>query len=150
MQWKCLQTQSFNIVKTLCHAGLPKVILETNQEWPLELNPCYIKCRCLQNRTQLSNNLLHKIRHREARRLAKTHWKMAEKNFNQSINQSINQTSIVPIPLAKPSSVAQQPNRCSIAKPRKQFRNINRPWRVTVSMGERPSQRDVKNIKCKW
>ena len=31
------------------------------------------------------------------------------------------------------------------AKSRKQFRNINRPWGVTVSMGERPNQRDVSS-----
>ena len=43
------------------------------------------------------------------------------------INQSINQASISPISPAKPGSVAQQPNQCSTAKLRKQFRNINRP-----------------------
>ena len=61
------------------------------------------------------------------------------------INQSINQTSIAPISPAKPSSVVRQPNQCSTAKSRKQFRNINRPWAVTVSMGERPNQRDVSS-----
>ena len=50
-------------------------------------------------------------------------------------NQSINQTSIAPTSPAKPGSVAQQPNQCSTAKSRKQFRSINRPWGVTVSMG---------------
>ena len=60
-----------------------------------------------------------------------------------SINQSMNQTSIVPISPVKPGSVAQQPNQCSTAKSRKQFRNINRPWGVAVSMGKRPNQRDV-------
>ena len=54
---------------------------------------------------------------------------------NQSINQSINQTSITPISPVKPGSVARQPNQCSTAKSRKQFRNINRPWGVPVSMG---------------
>ena len=49
-------------------------------------------------------------------------------------NQSINQTSIAPISPAKPGSVTQRPNQCSTAKSRKQFRNINRPWGVTVSM----------------
>ena len=46
-----------------------------------------------------------------------------------SINkiQSIIQTSIAPISPAKPGSVAWQPNQCSTAKSRKQFRNINRP-----------------------
>ena len=59
-------------------------------------------------------------------------------------NQSINhQTSIAPISLAKPGLVVRQPNQCSTAKSRKQFRNINRPWGVTVCMGERPSQRDM-------
>ena len=41
------------------------------------------------------------------------------------INQSINQTSITPISPVKPGSVARQPNQCSTAKSRKQFRNIN-------------------------
>ena len=59
------------------------------------------------------------------------------------IYQSINQTSLAPISLAKPGSVERQPNQCSTAKSRKQFRNINRPWGVTVSMGERPNQRDL-------
>ena len=58
---------------------------------------------------------------------------------------SINQTSIVPISPAKPGSVAQQPNQCPTAKSRKQFRNINRPWGVTRSMGKRPYQRDVSS-----
>ena len=52
------------------------------------------------------------------------------------INQSINQISIAPISPAKPGSVARQPNQCSTAKSRKQFRYINRPWGVTVSMRE--------------
>ena len=65
--------------------------------------------------------------------------------INQSINQSINQTSRAPISPAKPDSVARQPNHCSTAKSRKQFRSINRPWRVTVSMGVRPNQRDVSS-----
>ena len=60
-----------------------------------------------------------------------------------SINQSINQTSTAPISSMKPGSVAQQPNQRSTAKSRKQFRNINRPWGVTVSMGKRPNQGDV-------
>ena len=60
--------------------------------------------------------------------------------FNQSINQSISQTSIAPISPAKPDSVARQPNQCSTAKSRKQFRNINRPWGVTTSIGERPNR----------
>ena len=51
------------------------------------------------------------------------------------INQSINRTFIAPISPAKPGSVARQPNQCSTAKLRKQVRNINRPWAVTVSMG---------------
>ena len=53
----------------------------------------------------------------------------------QLINQSINQTSIAPISPAKPGSEARQPNQCSTAKSRKQFRNINRLWGVTVPMG---------------
>ena len=61
------------------------------------------------------------------------------------VNQSIKQTSIALISPAKPGSVARQPNQCSTAKSRKQFRNINRPWGVTVSMGERPNQRDVSS-----
>ena len=60
-----------------------------------------------------------------------------------SINQSVSQISIAPTSQAKPGSVVPQPNQCSTAKTRKQFRNINRPWGVTVSMGESPSQRDV-------
>ena len=62
-----------------------------------------------------------------------------------SVNQSTNQTSIAPISPAKTGSVARQPNQCSTANSRKQFRNINRPWGVTVSMGERPNQRDVSS-----
>ena len=60
-------------------------------------------------------------------------------------NQSINQLSIAPISPMKPGSVARQPNQCLTAKSRKQFRNINRPWEMTVSMGERPSQRYVSS-----
>ena len=52
-----------------------------------------------------------------------------------SINQSINQTYIAPISPAKPGSVARQPDQCSTAKSMKLFRNINRPWGVTLSMG---------------
>ena len=48
----------------------------------------------------------------------------------------MNQTSIAPISPVKPGSVARQPNQCSTAKSRKQFRNINRPWGVMVSMGK--------------
>ena len=59
--------------------------------------------------------------------------------------QLINQTSTAPISPAKPGSVARQPNHCSTAKSKKQFRNINRPWAVTVSMGERPNRRDVSS-----
>ena len=58
----------------------------------------------------------------------------------QSINQ-VNQTSIAPISPAKPRSVARQLNQCSTAKSRKQIW----PWGMTVSMGERPSQRDVSS-----
>ena len=60
-------------------------------------------------------------------------------------NQSINKTSIAPISLVKPGSVARQPDQCSTAKSRKQFRNINRPWGVTVTIGERPNQREVSS-----
>ena len=63
----------------------------------------------------------------------------------QQIYQSINQTSITPISPAKPGSVARQPNQCSTAKSRKQFRNIDRPWAMTVSIGEKPNQRDVSS-----
>ena len=59
--------------------------------------------------------------------------------------QSINQTSVAPISPVKPGSVARQPNQCSTAKSRKQFRNINRSWEVTVFMGKRPNQRDVSS-----
>ena len=39
-----------------------------------------------------------------------------------------------------------QPNQCSTAKSRKQFRNINRPWGVAVSKeGWRPNQRYVSS-----
>ena len=48
--------------------------------------------------------------------------------------QSINQTSIVSISQAKPGSVAPQPNQCSTAKSRKQFRNINRRCKHRNSM----------------
>ena len=56
--------------------------------------------------------------------------------------QSINQISTMLIFLAKPRSVVWQPNWCSTAKSKKQFRNIE-PSSVLVSMGERRSQRDV-------
>ena len=59
--------------------------------------------------------------------------------------QSINQTSIAPISPVKPGSLAQQPNQFSTAKSRKQFRDMNRPWGVTVSVGKRPNQRDVSS-----
>ena len=59
--------------------------------------------------------------------------------------QSINQISIAPISPAKPGSVARQPNQCSTANSRKQFCNMNEPKGMTVSMGERPSQRDVSS-----
>ena len=70
--------------------------------------------------------------------------------FNITIIQayaptSINQTSIASISPAKRGSVARQPKQCSAANSRKQFRNIYRPWGVTVSMGERPNQRDVSS-----
>ena len=42
--------------------------------------------------------------------------------------------------------MARQANQCSTAKSRKQLRNINKPWGVTVSMGERPSQRDFVRV----
>ena len=51
-----------------------------------------------------------------------------------SINKSINQISIAPISLAKPASVVRQSNQCSTAKLKKQFRNINRPWGMLVSV----------------
>ena len=84
-------------------------------------------------RTSLHVCLLCKVKDQEVKELV------------ISINQSINQTFIAPISPAKPGSVARQPNQCSTAKLRKQFRNINRPWGVTVSMGERPSQRVVSS-----
>ena len=59
----------------------------------------------------------------------------------RSINQSINQISIGPISLAKPDSVAWQPNQCPTAKSKKQFRYINRPSGMPVSMGERLDDR---------
>ena len=48
-------------------------------------------------------------------------------------------------PSTKPSSVARQLNQCSRSKSKKQFRNINRPWGMTVSKWKRPSQRDVSS-----
>ena len=65
--------------------------------------------------------------------------------LGQSIKQTNKQTSIAPISTVKPDSVARQPNQCLTAKSRKQFRNINRPWGMTLSMGERPSQGDVSS-----
>ena len=67
-------------------------------------------------------------------------------NVNQSINHSFNQISIAPISPAKPGSVVRQPNWCSIAKSKKQFRSINRLLGVPVSMRERERQREVSNI----
>ena len=60
-------------------------------------------------------------------------------------NQSINTNSIVPISPAKSGSAMWQPNQCSATKLRKQFRNINRPSGMPVSMGEWPSQRDMSS-----
>ena len=60
---------------------------------------------------------------------------------NGTINRSINEISMVPISLARPGLEVLQPNQCSTAKSVKQFRNINRPSGVLVSIGERPSQR---------
>ena len=57
-----------------------------------------------------------------------------------SINLSI---SIAPISPTKPGSAARQPNQCPTAESKKQFRNINGPSGVPVSVVERPSQRDV-------
>ena len=57
----------------------------------------------------------------------------------------INQISIAPISLAKPGSVMIHPNECWTAKSKKQFRNINGPSGMPVSMGGRPSQRDVSS-----
>ena len=57
----------------------------------------------------------------------------------QLINQSNFYSTNIP---SKARLSGGQPNQCSTAKSRKQFRNINRPWGVTVSMGERPGQRD--------
>ena len=75
------------------------------------------------------------------------HWEQIHRylDFASEINQSINQTSIASISPAKPGSVARQPNQWSTAKSRKRFRNINRPWGVTVSMGGKPSQRDASS-----
>ena len=53
--------------------------------------------------------------------------------------------SIVPISREKPGSVAQQSNWYSTAKSMKQFRNINGPLGMMVSMRERPIQRDVSS-----
>ena len=55
----------------------------------------------------------------------------------------IKQTSIAPISLALPDSVARQLNQSSTAKSMKQFHNINGPSGMMVSMGERPNQRDT-------
>ena len=75
---------------------------------------------------------------------------VTEAYFNEfPIYQSINQTSIAPISLAKPGSVARQPNQCSRAKSRKQFRNMNRQSGMPISMGERPSQRDLAGFDIK-
>ena len=55
------------------------------------------------------------------------------------IYQSINQTNSYSTNIPGEA----RPNQCSTAKSRKKFRNINRPWEVTVSMGEKPIQKDV-------
>ena len=59
--------------------------------------------------------------------------------MNESINESINQS----ISMAKLVSVSRQRNRCSTSKLMKQFRIINGTSGVVVSMGGRPSQRDM-------
>ena len=73
--------------------------------------------------------------------LRSLHWLPVK--YIQSISRLINQTSIAPISPAKPGSVARQLNQCSTPKLIKQFRNTNRPWGVTITMGERPSQRSA-------
>ena len=85
-------------------------------------------------------------------------WPRSSVSINQSINQSTNQPNFYSanIPV-KPGSVVRQPNQCSTAKSKKQFRNINRPSSLLVSMGEMPSQKRlclqmfVKGLKhCLW
>ena len=59
--------------------------------------------------------------------------------------QSINPISIEPIFPANPGSAVPRLNQCATAKSMKQFHNINGPSSEQVSMGERPSQRDVSS-----
>ena len=67
-----------------------------------------------------------------------------ENTPNQSINQSIIFYS-ANIPGEARAQWRDIQNQCSTAKSRKQFRNSNRPWGMTVSTGERPNQRDVSS-----
>ena len=54
------------------------------------------------------------------------------------IYKSINQISIAPISPAKPGSVVQQLNQSSAVNWKKQFRYINEPSGMPVSMKQRP------------
>ena len=65
------------------------------------------------------------------------YWRTFSTGSYQNNVQSINHSSIVPI------SPAQQPNRSSTAKLKKQFCNINGPSGVLVFTGESPSQWDA-------
>ena len=49
------------------------------------------KSRRLHKRERRSNNPLDKIRHREVRRIAKSHWKTAGKNFYDKITLKLNE-----------------------------------------------------------
>ena len=60
-------------------------------------------------------------------------------------NQSINQTSIAPISPAKPGSVARQPNQCSTAKSRKQFRKVT--YQDLIIMMENESENLTSPLK---
>ena len=106
---------------------------------------CGQRCKCWSRRPQLTSSVISDVKpiiyilHLHFYIYLPPPWSGQCKIACESINQSINQISIAPIFPAKPCSVARQPNQCSTAKSRKQFRNINRPWGVTVSMGERPS-----------
>ena len=64
-------------------------------------------------------------------------------SLNLSINLSINRIATTPKSPVKLGTVARQTNRNSTTKSMKQFRNMNVPSGVLVSMGKRPSQRCV-------
>ena len=66
-------------------------------------------------------------------------------SFLSSINKSINQIPIAPISLTKQAQCHNSRIGAKKSKLMTQFRNTNGPSCMPVSVGERPSQRDVSS-----